>query len=320
MILRRGYNGYDEAIEAANALLWEHRRKDSDSLTTKEHRRTDKQGQALPIAHIVDEDTGTTAYVYSIFKEGEYDVALLSGSETKEEGRTYPFRSVPNDRLPFLLALRTLIFKPTQRIEPEDVLTPEGLRTIDALTDYGETYTDRAFSTIEELGDFSIDEAFDEWEDGEADLLLRPFPYELSERTGRAISSPKDYSEAIGTLLGAQLTEEQLRGAERSYLFYASETLLKYALYEFMRTEDYSRLKEVLDYYPLFLLPDGWEEYSYTPLYKTTAAEYVLALYLSKREAAMIGAQTRIKDIAAYTSTPLSLMGRAYRLPRIMDF
>ena len=335
MIKKRGFKTYEEAVKEAEALLWKNR--DGEELTTIEHTRKDNEGEPLPFAYIEDKETGATAYISSIFKEQGYNLIFLSGDEAKASNRTYPFRDVPKESIPFLMAIHTPIFKPTKEITPDEALSREGLRTI--YNFFGEGDEDivagSGFLTKEEVEAqaYTIETAFEEWEkeDGTiviSSLLCLPLPKVLTELTGVKVKTPSDYAKGISKLLKAELTEEQERCAKSTFLFFASEALLRYAIYEFFRTEDYSHLKEVLSSFRKFHLSPKWEEeftlyYGYRNIMDKelfTTEEYVIAKYLSKWNAEIIGKPNRLKDIAEYTGTPLSLMGKAYKIKHIWDF
>ena len=334
MIRKRGFRTYEEAAKEAQALLWKNRENEGE-LTTIEHTRKDSEGKLLPFAYIEDKETGATAFISSINKENGYNLTFLSGEEAKESNRTYPFRSVAKESIPFLMALHTLIFKPTKEITPDEALTPEGLRAIYAFFGYDtqNDSIDEAFTPIAEIKDLSIDEAFELWEDEDGTqeiggLLIRPFPQELTERTGIAVNTPSDYAKALAKLMGVKMSREQAKQAKESFLFYASETFLRYAIYEFFRTEDYNHLKGVLSHFANFALPEKWEQgftlfYGYRNVIakeQITTEEYVIAKYLSKWNADIVNEQSRIKEVAEYTGTPLSLMGRASKIKHIWDF
>ena len=102
MIKKRGFKTYEEAVKEAEALLWKNR--DGEELTTIEHTRKDNEGEPLPFAYIEDKETGATAYISSIFKEQGYNLIFLSGDEAKASNRTYPFRDVDKESIPFLMA------------------------------------------------------------------------------------------------------------------------------------------------------------------------------------------------------------------------
>lgn len=323
MKYKDGYKSYEEAREAATALLWENRDRSEAQLTTHEYTSKNREGERLPFAYIEDDSTGATAYLYSYGDDG-YGFAFLTG----KEGIIHPFRDVKKDLLPYILAIRTPIFKPTEEIKPEEALTPEGLSRVNAFLGHENDSVVASFVPMASIGDTSLDEAFETYynEDGNLDFMtlrLRPIPQELSERTGVAIETPEDYAEAIERLIGESLNADQREEARKTYLFCASDALLKYALYEFFRTEDYNRLREVLKAYPLFLLSDGWEEevtFDYTLSKKgVTAEEFVLARYLSKTAASLVGVQERAKEIAEYTNAPLRLMMRAYAIKNVTD-
>lgn len=323
MIRKIGLNTYKDAVREAEALLWESRDKSRDKQTTTEHTRKG----VIPFSYIEDEATGATAYIYSLFPTESYGLTFLTADEAKPENRTLPYRDLPKETLDFLMVIRTPIFKPVREIIPDEALSPDGVKAIYAL--FGDYLP---FTPIAEVTDFDLGTAFEYWEDKEGkeevgSLLLRPYPQELTERTGIAIKKPSDYAKALAKAMGVKMDKEQAKRAAESYSFFAAETLLRYAIYEFFRTENYNRLKEVLSSFAKFALPENWEKNStlYEVCYreqKVTAEEYVIAKYLSNWQAYMVGYRSliRLKEVAEYTGTPLGLMSRANQIERIFDF
>lgn len=326
MIIRYGYKTHEEAEMEAKALLWKYR--SGKELSIKEHSRLDENGKSMPLTFIEDKETGATAYIYSFEENNGYNITFLTGEEANEDNRTYPYRGVSREAIPFLIAIRTPMFKPVREIKPNEALTPDGLKEInfffgvkeEGLSEYG------GFLTEEETASkgYTIESAFDE--DGA--LICLPLPQVLTKLTGEEIMEPSDYAKGISVLLKAKLSEEQEKNAKGCFVFYTSYTFLRYAIYEFFRTENYNHLKEILTAYRLFYLPDKWEEefplyYGYANIAKGehfSTEEYVLGKYLSKWNANIVGRQTRLKDVAEYTGAPLSLMNKAYRIIRIYDF
>lgn len=335
MIVKRDFKTYEEAAKEAKALLWE-QRKDREQLTTIDRSRFDENKKRLPFAYIEDKETGATAYIYSFDEDKDYSITFLSGDEAKEENRTYPFRGVAKERIPFLMALRTPIFKPLREIKPDEALTPDSLKEINTFlgADTEEAKFIYGFLTKEEVEakGYTIDTAFEylEKKDGTIEvvsLLCLPFPQALTELTGVKIKTASDYVKGISKLLRVELTEEQIKGAKGSFSFYCSDALLRYAIYEFFRTESYSHLREVLSTFKDFYLSENWEEdstiyHGYSELSgEHSATEIcVLAKYLSKWNDNIKGLQTRIKEVAEYTGTPLALMSKASKIKHIYDF
>ena len=143
----------------------------------------------------------------------------------------------------------------------------------------------------------------------------------LAEETGREIHSPEDYEQALSTLLDAQFTDEEKKTIRGSFLFYQGERLINFALYEFLRTESYDRLKEILASYPKFGLPDDWEE-NLPYLWATrsndtdkriTAEEFVLSRYLAKDASEIVGGYT-FREVAEYTGIPIDLVIKCSRM------
>ena len=330
MIQKTGYRTYEEAVKEAEALLWANRSSEGQLATTK-HTRKDDKGDRLPFAYIEDKETGATAYIYSIFPEDGYDVTFLSGEEAAESNRTYPFRDTSKHKITFLMAINTPVFKPTKAITPDEALTPEGQRTIFSFfgdnTGKMEGY---GFMSKEETEakEYTVETAFENWDEEDVgSLLCTPFPKALQELTGVKVKTPSDYAQGIAKLLKAELTEEQAEQAKSTFLFFASDALLRYAIYEFFRTEDYAHLKRVLSSYRKFYLSDKWDEelalFGFTSSgakAALTAEEYVIVKYLSRWNADITGEPSRLKEIAAYTGIPLSLMGKVYKIERIFYF
>lgn len=332
MIRKYGLRTYEEALKEAKALLWESRDKSLPEQTTTEHTRKDIEGKPIPFSYIEDKATGATAYLYS-FDERKYSLTFLSADEAKPENRTLPYRNFPKATIAFLMALRTPIFKPTKEVKPEEALTPEGVNTIFAFFGETESKGGLPFAHLADIKDFDLDTAFEYWEDKEGkvevgSLLILPYPQELTERTGIAIKQPSDFAKALSKAMGVKMSREQTKQAKESFLFYASELLLRYAIYEFFRTEDYSHLKAVLSSFAKFALPEKWEDdftmyYGYRNIVAKqyfSTEEYVLAKYLSKHNSEIVGSTIHLKEIADYTGTPLDVMGRASRIKDIWDF
>lgn len=317
MIVRCGYKTYEEAATDARALLWEYRGEDALT-TTEEHTRKDDKGDILPISYIEDKATGATAYIYSLWDGDSFEITFLTGEEASENNRTYPCRGISKDAILFLIALGSLIFKPVKEINPDEVFTPDGMKEIGSFFgEEGETaYVD--FITEAEVArrGYTIETAFGE---DYNELLCLPLPKVLTKLTGAKVKNASDYVRGISLLLKAELSEEQKKEVEESFLFNASFLFLRYATYEFFRTEDYNHLTEVLTTYKSFYLPKNWAERFIClrrddTIRHISAEEYVLYHYLSKRGASLVGKQIRLKDVAEFTNTPLSLMNRVYRI------
>lgn len=330
MIRKYGFKTYEEAVKEATALLWEAR--SGDSMETTEYKRIDKEGKPIPFLYIEDKHTGATAYLYSFSEEHGYNLTFLSEEEAKPENRTLPYRDVPKKAIAFLMALNTPIFKPTKEVTTNEALTPDGLYTIYSFFGIGKE-EELPFTHLASVTDFSLDKAFEYWEDeyGKVEigaLLIRPYPQELTAKTGIAIKDPADYAKALSESMSVKLNEEQTQAAKESFSFYASEALLRYAIYEFFRTENYSHLKEILSNFSLFALPKNWEDdftlyYGYRNLAnkeQSTTEISVLAKYLSNYNANIVGSPIRLKEIAAHTGTPLAILSKANMIKHIWDF
>lgn len=317
MIRKHNVGTYEKAKEEAEAILWEYRNKDSESMKTT-HRTKSRDGKQNPFSYIRDDETGATACIYS-FNEESYSIIFLTAEESKKENRIFPYRDVTEELLPFLLAINTKVVKPTKIIPIDEALTPEAIEEVNRL--FGDADgKPNDYLTEEALREknYTIDTAFVEYEEEDGtldfvDLVCNPFPEVLTKITGVKIKTPSDYAKGIAKLLNAELTEEQQEGAKHSFIFNASYAFLRYAVYEFFRTEDYNHLKEVLSQYKKFGLPNKWEADSI--LNRTQKAEeYVVAIYLSNSGLRLMGVNNsakRLKDIAEYTETPYSIVLRA---------
>ena len=334
MIRKHGYKRRTEALSEAARLLWESRGEESSRSLF--YVGSLKKRGTPPFSYISDEETGAEAFVLRAPGRGGYNLIFLSPDEAGVQNRTYPFRTVPENELPLLVAVRAPIFKPSKEITPSGALTPEGMRAIYTFSgfdcDNDSERADLPFSALSELGAFSLDEAFTiiSNRSGEAEIYtlnLRPFPLELTERTGVRIESPADYIRALEALTGEEMSREEAEGAEEDFLFCASDLFLKYASYEFARTENYGHLREILSSSGLFGLPDKWEE-GFSPLHPytdclgegDTVENYVIARYLSKWNSDFMLTQKQIKDVAEYTGAPLRLIARASRVAQVGEF
>ena len=327
MIVRHGYKTYEEAEREVMELVWKDKYNKRDELHFQVYSRSDENGKRLPISYIKCKETGGMASIYSFDEAEGYAITLLTGEEASEENRTYPYRGISETAFPFLLALHTPIFKPVREIRPEDVLTRNGLKEVysffgveeEELTLYGGFLTDEETKSK----GYTIETAFDE----NGTLICLPFPQVLTLLTGVKVETSSDYANGISFLLKDDLSEKQEKDAKDTFTFYASDAFLRYAIYEFFRTENYSHLKEVLASCKAFYLPDGWEAdfppyYSYANIVRGehfSTEVYVLGKYLSKWNASIVGKQARLRDVAEYTGTPFALMNRAYRISHICD-
>lgn len=321
MIRQHGYKTEKEAEQAAEALLWKYR-DEKGSLSTTSHKRINDKGEALPIYRIVDNSTGAMACVCKLIET--YNVIFLTAEEAKRENRTYPYRQIREDMIPFLLSINTPIFKPVAEIRIDEAFTPENVEKVNSF--FGIETIDGDFMTAEQIQErLPIDDAFEEWEDEEGNveitsLSAAPYPEALTQLTGVKVRNVADYIKGIKKLLHADLTEMQEDAIRETYLFNTSSVFLRYAIYEFFRTEDYRHLKEVLSSYKKVGLPKDWEGETYILSHSLSAETYTIARYIATRGHIITGDRNRVKDIAEYTNTPLPLMIKASRIKHLNDF
>lgn len=104
-----------------------------------------------------------------------------------------------------------------------------------------------------------------------------------------------------------------------SFEYYMIDRFLKYALYEFLRTEDYAHLCSILSSYAQFGLSEGWENRSLLLKGLSSLGDvervsemYILGCYLYKNSKHV--AEKSHKDISAFTGIPMDLIERALNI------
>lgn len=272
-------------------------------------------------AYIKGKETGETVYIFKDDLNGLYSVLGLTAEEASLENRTFPYRNAQEYKIPYLASYNTLFFKPVKEIAIEDILTPDALKTLAKYLGEDTTaplYYHPFMDEEETEAHRSIDKAFYDYEeDGEIPLKCMPYPALLTKLTGVEVTSPKSYANGIQKLLGIEFTTSQRKGAEESYIYSASNALIRYAMYEFARTESYERLKEVLSSYDAVHIPSEGKKYTLYIGYEDAEGtfypieEAILSKYIYKRIADSLGIQTSIDDIAEFTGVPKSLLRRA---------
>lgn len=317
MILRKGFKSFAEAKR--EALKTVQQNSPSPRKRATEVYKEERGGGALEYAYTQDNETGATAYTYFV-SEGRYEFMYLTAEENERSNRTYPYRYVTEYNIAVLASLRVPFFRPKEEIPLEELLTPHALRTVDQYLgeDISEPTYVCAFMDEEETGAHrSTDKAFYDYDDdGIQPLRCKPYPALLTKLTGVEITSPQSYANGIQKLLGVKLTASQRRGAKEEYVCSASNALARYALYEFVRTESYDRLKEVLGSYEAVPIPQQWGTYPlYTGIEKNgrvyTIEEAILSKYISEESAKLLRVQSNIPDIADHTGAPIALLRRA---------
>lgn len=318
MILKKRFETIQEALEDARETVLSNNPNERREIVESYVRF--KDCEEIEIAYIRDTETGATAYVYeSSVNGGYYDFMYLTGAEDSRRNRTYPFRNVEDSKIPYLARLGILFFKPVEEIKLEELLTPHNLETIEQYL--GEdisipNYVCGFMDEEETEANRSIDKAFTDYEeDGIQPLRCKPYPALLTKLTGVEITSPQSYANGIQKLLGVKLTASQRKGAEAEYYCSASTALIEYALYEFVRTESYDRLKEVLESYEAVHIPSLKYFISHSVLTeegrKTKIEEAIITRYLSKLYTTALEETIDINDIAEHTGVPFDLLTRA---------
>lgn len=319
MILNSEIPTYEEAIKKGMtiALLCSESKEGKYILSEEADGSLCRSG----FSYIKGKETGETVYIYKDDIYGLYSVLGLTAEEASLENRTFPYRNAQEYKIPYLASHRTLFFRPVKEIAIEDILTPDALNILSQYLGEDPTapFYCRLFMDEEETeAHRSIDKAFYDYEDdGEIRLKCMPYPALLTKLTGVEVTSPKSYAKGIEKLLGITLTASQRKGAEESYIYSASTALIRYAMYEFARTESYERLKEVLSSYDAVHIPSEGKQYPLYVGYEDVGGtvypieETILSKYIYKRVADSLGIQTNIDDIAEFTGVPKSLLRRA---------
>lgn len=318
--------------------------KPGDSYETKE--RTLCTIQYEEDATLLDEATGKGAKeeeLYTLMERTETGakVLFLRNPLTEEEyykmaffapgewGRyTRPFKGVQEKELFALIMLNGCFVKPVKVLSPDEALTPDFANEVNAIfwaeewtrtkQEYeAEGYTlGTAFRVIDE----EVEANPQQWEEDYKENLSfvgACTPSILSELTGAKIKDAEGYVKAMAKYLKASsFDERQERTIKYSFNFDLRDLFLKWLIYEFLRTEDYSHLKECLTQYKKFLLPKDWAKgLCYL---NVEPEEYVVSKYLSKDALNLIG-KAELRDIAQFTGTPLSLILKASKR-KIWDF
>lgn len=279
----------------------------------------------------------------------EYRITLLSVEETDPYNYTLPFRNLSETKLPIFARMGILFSKPTTPISIEEAQTPEGQRKIreyisnsilSGYWDYEideEKYINRTLKKedlfrVEDEEAEENPEEYPETYENNLILLENPSPSFLSRITGKKINSAKSYLSAFEMILGTKLDHRERKAVVSTFNFTNPEILLDYATYEFIRTENYPHLKEILSRYSDFGLPYKWEKESIllydsfreNPRYKSlkgfeglvlkgtyrTPEEYVISRYL-KNEWSNLLSSISLKDLSRDTGTPISVLSKA---------
>lgn len=242
---------------------------------------------------------------------------------------TLPYRNLPEENLYITILLNACFVKPVKELSPDEALTATFVKDLNAYFGVEEwTYTTKeeytakvnSIETAFQIEDEEIEANPQEWEEDYKHniVFLGSAPVSiLSELSGVKIKSVQDYLKAIKKYLNVStLDERQERAVTSSLEFELRDTFLKWLIYEFLRTEDYSHLKECEKKYKKFLLPKEWaKDLIYL---KQDPEEYVLSRYLTK-DALNLLQRNQLREIAKATGTPLPLILKASKRT-IWDF
>lgn len=235
--------------------------------------------------------TSAFAYVFPLLDEWRVVASLYGGS------LTYPFRGATERDIYLLCALGACFLKPVTPLSPDEARTAQGARTIYSF--FGR----------------DLDEELEEAKE-KSYKAFELVPSILEEATGKSVKTASSFLKAVSSLVTIE-DEEQREEALGSYNdFMKADYFLHYALYEFLRTEDYSHLREVLASYKTFQLSKEWEK-SY-PLFSKneTAEELIIGKYLNNEVREKIGVKS-CRELADITGVPLSLL---YKMNNKKDY
>lgn len=299
----------EEARQRAASELWQMRPDKSATMDTETETITDKEGK-LRYETETDSENETVAYILPD-AAGSFLLALFAPGE---HGRyTLPFRGTQDNELFALLLLNAHFVKPARPMSVDEALTEAGYREIEAFFDCALSESDSQNPGRVNVAELTAESLFDRYEDeDEPEVYLKsssaPLPETLTAATGRTIRNARGYAAALSALLRADLRTEEADAARKHYTFMQSDRLIKYALYELLRTEDYAHLTQILSGYASFGLSAKWEK-AYLPLQiqkrgQVTAAQYVLSCYLCKAAHKLAG-KSSLREIAEYIGAPL---------------
>lgn len=293
----------EEARQRAASELWQMRPDKSGGMDTDIDTVEDKEG-GLRYETETDNESGAVSYICPT-ANGTF---LLAAFAPGEHGRyTLPFRGTQDSELFVLLLLNAHFVKPVRPMSVDEAITETGYRTIEETFGYDSDKPGK-----DDVAGLTLESLFDRCEDGdETEVYVRrsaPLPETLTAATGRTIRNAEDYAAALSVLLRAELPKEEARAAQEEYAFMQSDRLIKFALYELLRTEDYKHLTQILSCYASFGLSAKWER-AYAPLQatkrgQTTAAQYVLSCYLCKAAYNFVG-KSSLREVAEYIGAPL---------------
>lgn len=308
----------------------------------------------------IDEETGEEiggrAYIYKHdcptytpeWKKGDpiewntnYIPVALSPEEADPLNLTFPFRNMNPNGLICMVKADIHYCKPLRAVTLQEALTPEGAKVVqEYLYSYDssvcgyfaeedkEKYIRREVTKgdLFEIQDEELEAEPDKYSGWEDNVVFKesPSPAILSEATGLKITTAQTYASALEKILGDSLDYRERRAVMFTFDFHAPDRLLDYAFYEFMRTESYEHLKEILSHYADFGLSPNWEktafrlwqwDENYKKKIRITAVDWILSQYLCEDYSSIIGTPS-YREISDHTGTPVSLILRASKVKR----
>lgn len=173
---------------------------------------------------------------------GLYGLARYAHGEDDIKSLAYPYKAFKMwENVVEVVSDKAIITKPTKPIEPSEALTEESVKMIDGF--FGGAFY--PFTRLKGKLSLTIDKTFVCNSAGVPRLAFVPTRRELSKITGTDTTTAKGYAEGIGILLNELLDSDQLYEAGEAILRAESVAYLHYMIYEFYRTEDFTRLTDI---------------------------------------------------------------------------
>lgn len=297
----------DEIGEIARLLL---REKSNGSLNEYAETRTlgsselggdAKQDSRVVYSLIRNEETKAVVYYFPLVGGTTYRVAYFS---PEEWGRyTFPFEGVSPMLLYNVLFYHAAFIKPSKPLPAESVGSTYFHRTLEEY--FGE---EKVGNTEEELRKLtSIEEAFvyaDEKDEDTLTFIAWASPEVYAKVTGVEVHDMESFLTAVKKHFNVTAIEEKKEQLIKAiFLLLQQQLFLRWASYEFARTEDYSTLQECIRESKRFLTPIG-----------TNAQIAVLAKYIAYDALHAIGRSDRLRDISEVTKVPFKLLMEASKV------
>ena len=310
MIRKDGHETERAAQREALSLLTRYRYKEgyrSEEIETETNRTLCPDGTIRPYI-IKDRETGALTAVNRIrvSKEGdeEFSVIFMAPEEADEANRTYPFRDILEDRIPFILAMRVQFFKPLIPITADEALTAEAKEHLNGF--FVPMFDINEMGTEEELDGLTKELAVSDYKN------VYPYPETVEKATGETIKSVDDYVRLFPKFLDVELSKEETDIVRSSFLYKAAEQLKEWIVYEFFRTESYSHLRKTAAQAKKLLSPYEEDENVTSVLGSgiDEAVSYAIYKYLGK-DANFTRPEHSIADIAEYIEAPVAAVYKA---------